>query len=598
MSSNKSSSDESVRKVSQYGAVDSSGCTSTTAMHIRSSSHHEDECCVKLCSSGYPEDRCIRSTGRLQADQFPERARSVCERDAEDCENDRHDTQVTWSSLPNKMQLLLLGFTKFSEVVAQSSLHAFMFHQLKSFDPSLSESQVSSQTGMLQGVLTAAQIVSAIVLGRLADVKYIGRKKILLLGLTGYAVSSVGLGFSKTFFAAALFRTVGGALNGNSGLIRAILAELIREKKYQSRGFLLIPLCSSIGATVGPLLGGALADPIHSYPSVFGPGSRLGGKDGVLWMDEWPYALPCVVGAAICSGTAILVAFFLEETLVVTHNNADGLDYTNQSLSNCIHSSEEGYPYHLVPSRPSQEGTEEINEDDNVRSCSPPHKPASTTLRSAGFRILLIPNVILTLISHFLFYFHMTTHETLYLIFLPAPRAPPATHGLHFAGGLGLPSAEVGLAMSITGFIGLPLSILVYPRVSAQLGTLRSYRIFLPLALIAYALTPFLVLVPDRASVTWSSLVTIMLLNALASTFTSPASVIVLNNCIMGSPGLATVHGVGESVASAANTLGPLFGGWFLGIGLRCDMVALVWWSLVLVGLSEWGLLWKLQAVD
>jgi hypothetical protein len=68
-------------------------------------------------------------------------------------------------------------------------------------------------------------------------------------------------------------------------------------------------MCFNIGVIVGPILGGILADPIKSYPGVFGPGSRLGGKDGVGWMREWPYALPNLLSGVFifCAATAVFL---------------------------------------------------------------------------------------------------------------------------------------------------------------------------------------------------------------------------------------------------------------------------------------------------
>jgi MFS family permease len=56
-------------------------------------------------------------------------------------------------------------------------------------------------------------------------------------------------------------------------------------------------MCFNIGVIIGPVLGGMLADPIKNYPHLFGPGSLFGGKDGVWWMERWPFALPNLISA-------------------------------------------------------------------------------------------------------------------------------------------------------------------------------------------------------------------------------------------------------------------------------------------------------------
>lgn len=44
--------------------------------------------------------------------------------------------------------------------------------------------------------------------------------------------SCIGFGFSKTFWQAMIFRTMGGALNGNVGVMRTMVSEIIQDKKF------------------------------------------------------------------------------------------------------------------------------------------------------------------------------------------------------------------------------------------------------------------------------------------------------------------------------------------------------------------------------
>ena len=147
----------------------------------------------------------------------------------------------------------------------------------------------------------------------MADNEKVGRKTVLLIGLMGTCISCVGFGFSRSFWQAAVFRTMGGALNGNVGVMRTMISEIIREKKFQSRAFLLMPMCFNIGVIIGPVLGGLLSDPVGSYPRVFGKGSLLGGEDGVWWLKHWPYALPNLLSAVFLFSSAVAVLFGLEE---------------------------------------------------------------------------------------------------------------------------------------------------------------------------------------------------------------------------------------------------------------------------------------------
>ena len=143
----------------------------------------------------------------------------------------KKDRPISWKDLPHKGQLAILTMARLSEPLTQTSLQSYMFYLLKSFDPSLPDSTISGQAGMLQGAFTAAQFATAMLWGRAADADWGGRKKVIVIGLFGTCISCVGFGFSRSFLQVAFFRIVGGALNGNVGVMRTMISEIIREKK-------------------------------------------------------------------------------------------------------------------------------------------------------------------------------------------------------------------------------------------------------------------------------------------------------------------------------------------------------------------------------
>jgi MFS family permease len=53
----------------------------------------------------------------------------------------------------------------------------------------------------------------------------------LFIGLFGTMVSCIGFGFSTSFYQALFFRIMGGATNGNVGVMRTMISEIVREKK-------------------------------------------------------------------------------------------------------------------------------------------------------------------------------------------------------------------------------------------------------------------------------------------------------------------------------------------------------------------------------
>lgn len=498
---------------------------------------------------------------------------------------------MTWRSLPRKDQLVILTLARLSEPLTQTSLQAYMFYQLKSFDPSLPDSTISSQAGILQGAFSATQFITAILWGRVADSEWAGRKKVILIGLLGTAISALGFGFSRSFATAVVFRCLGGALNGNIGVMRTMIAEIIKEKKYQSRAFLLLPMCFNIGVIIGPILGGLLADPVGSYPKLFGPGSVIGGQDGVGWMTKWPYALPNLVSAVFLFCSSMAAIFGLEETHEALQDKPDfGIKLRRYISTHLLHrrshSSYVPIPTDDHPHTPSTPTDIELA----TTPTTPQHPPiatAPTKRAKLPLRRLWTHNVLLTLLSHGLLSLHLGTLNSLWFTFLSAPRSTTPPHPpFLFTGGLGLPPSRIGLALATLGTIGITLQLLAYPPLAARLGTTRSYRAALLLFPLAYAVIPYLALIPSTTTeeasgaLVWLGIAGALVLVVAGRTFALPAGVILVNNCCPHPSVLGTLHGVGQSVSSGARTVGPVVGGWVFGVGLRLGVVGLAWWGL------------------
>ena len=158
---------------------------------------------------------------------------------------------VTWMSLPKKDQLAILALVRVVDFFQVACLQAYMFHQLKSFAPDLTDSKISFQAGVMQGGFTSAQTITAILWGRIADASWSGRKRVILIGLLGTGISCVGVGYSRSFVEACAWRIFGGAVNGTVGAARTMIAEAV-DKRYHARAFLLLPAAFNVANILGP----------------------------------------------------------------------------------------------------------------------------------------------------------------------------------------------------------------------------------------------------------------------------------------------------------------------------------------------------------
>jgi MFS family permease len=515
--------------------------------------------------------------------------------------------QIAWSELPKKGQLAILTLARLSEPLTQQGLQSYMFYQLKSFtlpngEPP-SDSTVAKQAGVLAAAFTGAQFLTAIMWGRLADSEAFGRKRVILIGLLGTAIGSLGFGFSKSFAAAVFWRCLGGMLNGNIGVMRTMISEIVREKKYQSRAFLLMPMTFNIGVIVGPLLGGWLADPVSSYPGIFGPGGSVGGEKGVRWLMRFPYALPNVINACFLVGSAMGILFGLEETLEALKHKPDYPVQLRRWVFRAFTRRGSPHEYTVVP----HTSLGLTGRDVELQSPSTPDIQTQPKVRRRlPFRRIWTRNVILTFLAHGLLAMHVGTFNNLWFVFLSTPRYDP--HNKHnttlplgykphapftFTGGLALPPPSIGTALAILGVIGISMQLLLFPTLSFKLGTTRSFRLSLLLFPFSYLLAPYLAVIPSSVAApeqasgawVWLGITLVLAVQVTARTFALPSTAILVNNCCPHPSVLGSVHGIAQSVSSFTRTVGPVLGGWLYGVGLNKGMVGLAWWCMSCVAL-------------
>lgn len=169
---------------------------------------------------------------------------------------------------PSK-QLLVLALCRFSEPVAMTSSFPYLFFMIRDFHLSDDEKKIGRYAGLLASSFSFAQFFSGIITqlsfiginllglpwGRLSDLH--GRKPIVLLGLLGTVSATLVFGFSTSYTQALIARTAAGLLNGNVGVIRTMVAEMVVERAHQARAFSVMPFVWSAGSILGPVLGGA-----------------------------------------------------------------------------------------------------------------------------------------------------------------------------------------------------------------------------------------------------------------------------------------------------------------------------------------------------
>lgn len=158
-----------------------------------------------------------------------------------------------WLQLPHKTQLLVLALCRLSEPLNATSLLSYLYYFIGSLhgpdEEPPSAPTIARRAGLMASSFALAQCLTGFMWGRLSD--RIGRKPVIMLGLLGSTLSILCFGFSENYATAMFFRILGGCLNGNVGVLRTMVSEVVREKRHQSRAFLIMPMCFNIGIIIG-----------------------------------------------------------------------------------------------------------------------------------------------------------------------------------------------------------------------------------------------------------------------------------------------------------------------------------------------------------
>ncbi|KAF9231226.1 major facilitator superfamily domain-containing protein [Melanogaster broomeanus] len=118
-------------------------------------------------------------------------------------------------------------------------------------------------------------------------------------------VSMYCFGLSTTFLVS---RCLNGALNGNIGIMKSMVAEMT-DSTNMAQAYSILPFAWGFGTTMGQfegrLLGGSLERPADRFPEIFGHSAFL---------KKYPYFLPCSVPATVTALSWFVTFRFLKET--------------------------------------------------------------------------------------------------------------------------------------------------------------------------------------------------------------------------------------------------------------------------------------------
>jgi hypothetical protein len=221
------------------------------------------------------------------------------------------------------------------------------------------------------------------------------------------------------------------------------------------------------------------------------------------------------------------------------------------------------------------------------------HVPPQPQKNKLPFRQIWTPNVISTMLSHFIIVGHLGTFSNLWAIFLTAPVGPPSSSPIHFSGGLGMVPRDVGFALSLLGGISMLLQLVLYPMLQDRFGTLKIWRSALFIFPIVYLVAPYPSLVASsspahsRTAATWLAMSAVLLLFTIGRTGVTPATTLLINDCTPHPSVRGTVHAAATVLGHLSRSIFPVAALTVFGQGLRVGVVGLGFWCLAVLAVAS-----------
>ncbi|KAI0833237.1 MFS general substrate transporter [Trametes gibbosa] len=374
------------------------------------------------------------------------------------------------------------------------------------------ETRVGYYVGLMcfqQSIFFATQALTVLHWSRISD--HIGRRPVIMTGLTGLSISMYCFGLSRTFWGAVISRSLNGALNGNIGVMKSMLAE-ITDPSNIAQAYAYLPIAWSTGATIGPVIGGSLSHPAERFPNIFGHSG---------FFKDYPYFLACAIPATFSAIACIVTLFFLKETV---HNPVSIRQLLRQA------------PKAASIERDLQVPKATLAVDDSSRPLP--------------LRRLLVPRVIVAAGNYAFLAIVDITLRAIQPVFYSTPIA---------LGGLGMSPQRIGLILSLYGVTNGVLQIGLFGRIHDRFGTKRVYMAGIASLLPVFALFPVineLAKLEGLSRTVWA-LVLVQALVSIVVNFSYGCVFIFITASAPNKASLGSVNGLAQMLVSVMRTVGP-----------------------------------------
>jgi len=389
--------------------------------------------------------------------------------------------------------MAVVFFLVICEQFAAEMLFPFAAFMVEDFN--LTTAQKSGYyVGILNSSYGFTQFFSGYILGRLSD--KLGRRPILLLGAFMNVLTMIIFGLSTNFGYAISFRALQGLVNGNQGLVRAVVGD-ITNNSTEKLAWSIHGLGFGIGRILATVVGGLTARPVLQYPNLF--------SSSVVFK-EFPYLLPCLIAAVYMFFTFAITYFFLPET--------------NSKLK-----------------KSNSESALLIN---------------TKIQESSNFSLFHLPrDIYVILVSCFLIWLGFIIFDEVFTLWSKLSTD---------IGGLGFQPKDAGIFFAIFGSQIILNQAVIYPLISKKFKSLNLYKVGMLILVPTHSALPFTnLLVGQQAWMLWISLLIIVFSGSFAATLGTNSLSVIANNSVPDNF-LGSLNGMIQSCMALSRIIAPTLG--------------------------------------
>ena len=295
----------------------------------------------------------------------------------------------------------------------------------------------------------------------------------------------------------------------------------------------------SWGFLIGPVLSGALADPLTQYSQP----CRFLSSTGTLYnfLADFPFVLPNLLGTFLCIATCLALSTFVPESLKDAHSITDLPQHVLGWCSTLWRRIIITEGRQIVPTTESHDSVNHNQKDDKTPSMSD---------------ILTRPTTRALLFVYWCHCFVVLTHDEVFPLLAMSQRA-----------GLGLAERQIGQVLSVCGLNFSVTQYHIYERVHQHYGLMGTLRVGALCAAPMYILIPVVVYWQQNSAsnddLSWPVFVFLCLVLAaskVASLMVFSSISVAINRSVPPSC-TATTNGVSMLGGSISKATGPLLMG-------------------------------------